>query len=136
MSLSPLRSVSAPLLSSFGFLLQDCIYDFLCNLTVSCTLMWAINQPLKRIVDGSRERDGKSEGGLHHHLSDRLKAHLRALKQRPAGNISQHRKSCGRTVCSIRVYCCEKQSVSSLLCDITPDTHTRTHKLVINSYPA
>lgn len=36
------------------------IYDFLWNLGVSCTLMWAINQPLKRTVDGRRERDGKN----------------------------------------------------------------------------
>lgn len=50
-----------------------------------------------------RERDGKSEGGLHHHLSDRLKAHLRALKLRPVGNISQHRKPSGQVVCSISV---------------------------------
>ena len=58
--------------------------------------MWAINQPLKRTVDRrERERDGKSVGGPRHHLSDCLKAHPRALKKRPAGNISQCRKPGG-----------------------------------------
>lgn len=34
----------------------------------------------------------KSVGGLRRQPSERLKSHLRALKQRPAGNISQRRE--------------------------------------------
>lgn len=48
--------------------------------------MGAINQALKRTADRRGERNGKSEGGLHCCLSKRLKAHLRALKLKPAGN--------------------------------------------------
>lgn len=70
-----------------------------------------------------RERDGKSEGGLRRRQSNHLKAHLRALKLKPAGNISQRRQTGGPAARSISKRCCDKPSVSTLLCDITPDAH-------------
>lgn len=54
-SVSPLQS-EPPLSASTGSVLYSCIYDFLCNLCVSRTLMWVINQPLKRTVDRRRKR--------------------------------------------------------------------------------
>lgn len=65
----------------------------------------------------------RSEGGLHRRLRDRLKAHQRALKLKPAGNISLHRQTGGPAARSISKRCSDKPSVSNVLGDVTLDAH-------------
>lgn len=122
---SSARFLFPPLLT--GFVLQHCIYDFLCNLGVSCTLMRAINQPLKRTVDSRRET-WKIRGRPSPSSERPFKSPPESFKNR---DLLEILANTGRwevwQPCSTCRWRYGKPSVSSLLCDITLDRRSHTH---------
>lgn len=85
MSLTPLQYVQAP---SIGFVQQ---YLRLPLQYLRLLHTYVGHKSAMEKDSGEEERERERQRGLHHHLSGCVKAHLRALKQGSAGNISQCR---------------------------------------------
>lgn len=75
----------------------------------------------KSAVEKDSGQEGGRDGKISGRPSERIKTHLRALKQRPAGNISQRREMGWTAARKISRRRYRKSSVLSLLIDVLPD---------------